>query len=172
MMKRGFLLILLCTYGFGLFAENAPEKNYPGSSVVAQEIENHQVMLKSLQRLVVHLSASNQPEKTSIENLVNYAKTALISLEYLDSVWESKGRKLPENDKHGHVSASMPCSCNGEGICAACGGDGYVWTTVEKGKEKRCRKCKGSGKNGGFSCGSCTGSGWANAHPNSPARNK
>jgi hypothetical protein len=172
MFKRGFVVFLLCICGLSLFAENNSKKDYPGMNVVMQEIENHQDMLETLEYLIAHLSKNNQLEKSSIESLLNYTKTALISFEYLDSVWESKGRKLPQNHKPDVISANVPCACNGQGMCAACGGDGYVWTADEEGKEKRCKKCNGSGKNGGYPCSGCKGSGWANAHPNSPTPRK
>ncbi|MEW6712687.1 MAG: hypothetical protein AB1403_22910 [Candidatus Riflebacteria bacterium] len=172
MFKRGLLLILFCVCGLNLFAENKCIKDYPGMSVVVQEMENHQEMLETLEHLLVHLSKNNQPEKASIESLLNYTKAALISLEYLDSVWASKGKRLPPNNKPEVISASVPCACNGQGMCAACGGDGYVWTGDEEGKEKKCKKCKGTGRVGGMACSGCQGSGWANAHPNSPSRTK
>ena len=56
-----------------------------------QANENHQDMLEALEHLTAHPSKSNQSEESSIESLLNYTKAALISLEYLDSVWESKG---------------------------------------------------------------------------------
>ncbi len=172
MFKRGIVVFLLCICGLSLFAESNSTKNYPGMSVVMQEIENHQDMAKILKHLMSHLSKSNQLERSSIESLLNYTNAALISLEYLDSVWDSKGKRLPSDNEPEVISASVPCACNGQGMCAACGGDGYVWTADKEGKENKCKKCKGSGKNGGYPCSGCKGSGWANAHPNSPAPRK
>ncbi|MBF0408224.1 MAG: hypothetical protein HQM10_12775 [Candidatus Riflebacteria bacterium] len=171
MINKVFLLVFFYMHGFILFADTISEKHYPGSSVVKQEIENHQAMLKTLQNLMLHLPAGNKTCKSSIEELTNYTKAALISFEYLDSLWERKGRKLPKNEKSPHFSASLPCSCNGTGNCKACGGDGYVWTAVEKGKEIECKKCHGGGRNGKHPCADCKGSGWANAHPTSPQKN-
>lgn len=118
MFKRVLLLAFLCIYGVGLFAENGPTKDYPGMNVVLQEIENHNAMLKTLEKLLIAASQGKQPEKSSIESLLNYTKAALISLEYLDGVWE----------------------------------------------------CKGTGQVDGRDCNGCRGSGWGNAHPNSPGR--
>lgn len=172
MFKRGIVVFLLCICGLSLFAESNSTKDYPGMNVVMQEIENHQDMSETLEHLMAHLSKSNQLEKSSIESLLNYTNAALIHFEYLDSLWRSVGKRPSHNNNNGVISAKVPCACNGKGICNACGGDGYAWTADPKGEESPCKKCKGSGKNGGFPCSGCQGSGWANSHPNSPAPRK
>jgi len=167
---RGLLLIVLCLFLSVAGAEGDNKKDYPGVNVVAQEIENHRLMLKSLQDLKKSSDASEQNRQQSFDELINYVNAALISFEYLDSLWAGKAvgaHKMQEPEK---MSANLPCACNGEALCDACGGDGYVWVADFESNAKRCKRCNGSGKNeASTDCSGCRGSGWANAHRTSPA---
>ncbi len=167
---RGLLLIVLCLLSNVAGAEGDSKKDYPGANVVKQEIENHRLMLKSLQELQKPSDASVKANQKSFEELVNYLNAALISFEYLDSLWAGKAvgaHKMQEPEK---MSANLPCACNGEALCDACGGDGYVWVADFESNAKRCKRCNGSGKNeASTDCSGCRGSGWANAHRTSPA---
>ncbi len=168
--KKGLLVAAfgLCTCF--LQAESGDKKDYPGVNVVEQEIENHRLMLKSLQDLQKSSETSVKDNQKSFGELINYLNAALISFEYLDSLWAGKPGEAYKANESTMMSASLPCACNGEGMCGACGGDGYVWVAEIKSNAIRCKGCKGSGKNE-FStdCVGCRGSGWANAHPTSPA---
>jgi len=168
-VARSLLLIALCLLSTVSVAEDRIKKDYPGASVVMQEIENHQLMLKSLQDLKKSSDASEQNRQQSFDELINYMNAALVSFEYLDSLWAGKAvnaNKAYESEK---MSANLPCACNGEGICNACGEDGYVWVAEIKSEAKSCKKCRGTGKAEGSNCSGCKGSGWANAHPTSPS---
>lgn len=169
MIKKDLLLILFCMCIYTLPAENAQIKEYPGSSVVAQQVENHRLMLKSLQDLATGSHGLNEKQSESIDELINLTKAALISFEYFDSVWAGKAGKLAESQKPVQLSANLLCACNAEGLCDACGGDGYVWIPDLESRAKKCRKCGGSGQTETTDCSGCRGSGWANAHSNSPA---
>jgi len=167
---RGLLLIVLCLFLSVAGAEGDNKKDYPGVNVVAQEIENHRLMLKSLQDLKKSSDASEQNRQQSFDELINYVNAALISFEYLDSLWAGKAGEAYKANESEIKSASLPCACNGEGMCDACDGDGYVWFAEIKSKAIRCKRCKGSGKNErSGNCSGCRGSGWANAHPTSPS---
>lgn len=167
---RSLLFIILCLSFSNLWAEDGDRKDYPGASVVTQEIENHRLMLKSLQDLKKSSGASEQNRQQSFDELINYLNAALVSFEYLDSLWTGKAVDAHKTREPEKMSANLPCACNGEGLCDACGGDGYVWFADLKSKAKRCKKCKGSGKNeASTDCAGCRGSGWANTHPTSPA---
>jgi len=169
-VARSLLLIALCLLSTVSVAEDRIKKDYPGASVVMQEIENHQLMLKSLQDLKKSSDASEQNRQQSFDELINYMNAALVSFEYLDSLWAGKPGEAYKANESEIKSASLPCACNGEGMCDACGGDGYVWFAEIKSKAIRCKRCKGSGKNeASGNCSGCRGSGWANAHPTSPA---
>lgn len=167
---RNLLFIVLCLSLSTLRAEDVGKKDYPGASVVAQEIENHRLMLKSLKDLKKSSDASEQNRQQSFDELINYLNAALISFEYLDSLWAGKAGEAYKANESEIKSANLPCACNGEGLCDACGGDGYVWFAEIKSKAIRCKRCKGSGKNEvSGDCSGCRGSGWANTHPTSPS---
>ena len=168
--KKGLLVAAFGLCACFLQAESGGKKDYPGANVVEQEIENHRLMLKSLQDLQKSSDASVKANRKSFEELMNYLNAALISFEYLDSLWAGKPGEAYKANESEIKSASLPCACNGEGMCDACGGDGYVWFAEIKSKAIRCKRCKGSGKNeASGNCSGCRGSGWANAHPTSPA---
>ncbi len=168
--KKGLLVAAFGLCACFLQAESGGKKDYPGANVVEQEIENHRLMLKSLQDLQKSSDASVKADQKSFEKLKNYLNAALISFEYLDSLWAGKPGEAYKGNESAMMSASLPCACNGEGMCDACGGDGYVWVAEIKSKAIRCKRCKGSGKNErSGNCSGCRGSGWANAHPTSPS---
>ena len=116
---RSLLLIVLCLSLSSSWAEDGGKKDYPGANVVAQEIENHRLMLKSLQDLQKSSEVSGQNRQQSFDELINYLNAALISFEYLDSLWAGKTGESYKANESEMMSANLPCACNGEGMLSA-----------------------------------------------------
>ena len=163
----------MCITAGALLADNTPRKDYPGVSVLEQEMANHREMLQCLEDMQARATLHTRKDKEALVSLMNFMSSALISLEYLDTTWSNTTAQQVET-RTGRKSANLPCACKGEGICEACGGDGYVWVPFPENQARVCVGCKGRGKTDGIQgatdCSGCRGSGWANAHPTSPCR--
>ncbi len=172
MAKKVLVLIMCITAGI-LSADNTPRKNYPGVSVLKQEMANHREMLQCLEDMQARAGSGKQKDKEALATLINFMNSAIISLEYLDTTWEYASTRQGETRVERN-SANLPCVCRGDGMCGACGGDGYVWVPFPERQARVCAQCKGHGKIDGFQgsadCSGCRGSGWANAYPTSPYR--
>jgi len=152
------------------------QDNYPGASVIEQEISN-------INEITIKLQCMKEKDPETIDSILTYLKSSLISLEYLQNILKHSAKKR-SNDRHeGSFHAEVKCKrCGGTGDnhlpddkvipCKSCGGDGWVWTPSATSNEKTCGKCKGSGTIDGQganqSCNRCNGTGLAHSRPNPP----
>jgi len=172
MNKMWRMFLVLCVFAGSLAAVDASSvrRLYPGAAVLEQEMENHQIVLKTLEQMLADLEARRQIKKPAVEEALNLIRASVLSLEYLDSTWQNATNKISMQERPApSAGISLPCACRGEseGLCMACSGDGYVWCRAEAGAEKQCLRCKGTGRKDGERCPGCKGSGWANSFPTS-----
>ena len=172
MNKMWLVVLIICLFAGSLTAVDASSvrRLYPGAAVLEQEMENHQIVLKTLQEMHADLEARRRIKKPALEEALNFIRASALSLEYLDSTWQNATNKISMRERPApSAGISLPCACKGEGeeLCPACDDDGYVWCRAEAGSEKQCLRCKGKGRKDGRRCIGCNGSGWANSFPTS-----